>query len=34
MDGSEKLCFNKVLSQLSDITDKLSGGVLNYGMEL
>lgn len=26
MDGSEKLCFNKVLSQLSDITDKLSGG--------
>lgn len=29
MDGSEKLCFNKVLSQLSDITDKLSGG--GYG---
>lgn len=26
MDGSEKLCFNKVLAQLSDITDKLSGG--------
>ena len=29
MDGSEKLCFNKVLAQLSDITDKLSGGVWN-----
>ena len=26
MDGAEKLCFNKVLSQLSDITDKLSWG--------